>query len=142
MSASNVGHKLFFDNWFTTLDLLIYLKKRGILSCGIVRANRLQGCPLLSNEELKERGRGSIDYKSDLNSGVCVAKWLDNNSEYVALNFAGVEPVGKVKRWSDAEKCKKEIDCPLIVLQYNKGMGGVDLADMLIALYRIPCKTR
>ena len=61
---------------------------------------------------------------------------------HVASNFVGVEPVGKVKRWSGVDKCKKEIDCPQLVLCYNKGMGGVDLADMLIALYRIPSKTR
>ena len=30
--------------------------------------------------------------------------------------------------------------CPQIVIAY-KSMGGVDLADMLIALYRISCKT-
>ena len=103
----NASHKLFFDNWFTTLDLLIYLKKRGILSCGTVRANRLQRCPLLSNKELQKKGRGSLDYKSDLNSGVIVAKWMDNSSVHVASNFVGVEPVGKVKRWSGVDKCKK-----------------------------------
>ena len=35
---ANSGHKLFFDNWFTTLDLLIYLKNKGILACRRCRA--------------------------------------------------------------------------------------------------------
>ncbi len=39
----NNSHQLFFDNWFTTLDLLIYLKSKGILACSTVRSNRLQG---------------------------------------------------------------------------------------------------
>ena len=26
----NVNHKVYFDNWFTSLDLLLYLKQRGI----------------------------------------------------------------------------------------------------------------
>ena len=34
------------------------------------------------------------------------------------------------------------IQCPQLILRYNKGMGGVDKADMLIALYRINFKTR
>ena len=35
---------------------------------------------------------------------------------------------------------KKDIACPKIVRMYDKIMGGVDLADLLIALYRIQCK--
>ena len=35
---------------------------------------------------------------------------------------------------------KEDIACPKIVSMYNKIMGGVDLADMLIALYRLQCK--
>ena len=38
---THANHKLYFENWFTKLALLIYLKKNGILSCGTVRANQL-----------------------------------------------------------------------------------------------------
>ncbi len=41
-----------------------------------------------------------------------------------------------------SEKCRKAIQCPKIVKVYNRGMDGVDLSDMLIALYRIEVKTR
>ena len=65
----NSGHQLFFDNWFTTLDLLIYLKSIGILACGTVRANRLQGCSLQSIREMKKAGRGATDFESDTKLG-------------------------------------------------------------------------
>ena len=81
---ANANHKVYIDNWFTTLDLLIYLKKSGIHCCGTLRANCLQGCPLLSNNVLKQKGRGAIDHKSDLYSGIIVAKWMDNNAVHVA----------------------------------------------------------
>ncbi len=116
---------------------MIYLKHLGILSCGTVRANRLQGCPLLTNKELKKKEGGSFHFKSDLNSGVILAKWMDNNAVHLASNYVGVQPVAHVKRWSGEVKRKIEINCPQMVLLYNKGMGGVDLADMLIAIYRI-----
>eukprot|EP00795_Rhopilema_esculentum_P003262 gene3262-1589_t len=139
---SNRNHRLLFDNWFTTLDLLIYLKKIGILACGTVRSNRLQGCPLQSNKEMKKAGRGSMDYKSDMNSGIVVTKWLDNNCVHIASNFVGIDPLGTIERWCTDDKERKQIPCPIIILFYNEGMGGVDLCDMLISLYRITVKTR
>ena len=36
----------------------------------------------------------------------------------------------------------KAVSCPKIVSTYNESMGSVDLADMLIVLYRIDVKTR
>ena len=71
----HANHKLFFDNWFSTISLFICLKRLGILACGTMRANRLQGCSLKSNKELKKSGRGSMDYMTDLNSGVIITKW-------------------------------------------------------------------
>ena len=127
------NHKLFCDNWFTTLDLLLYLKRIGIHVCGTVRSNRLQGCALNADKDLKRKGRGSLDYKSDMNSGIIVAKWYDNNAVHIASNFVGIEPMGTMERWSPQDKERKEIPCPQLVLQYNKGMDGFDLADMLIS---------
>ena len=46
-----------------------------------------------------------------------------------------------IERWSKPDSTRKLIPCPQIVLTYNKSMGGVDLADMLIAIYRITVKT-
>ena len=34
------------------------------------------------------------------------------------------------------------VNCPQIIKLYNAGMGGADLADMLIALYSVIVKTR
>ena len=139
---AHANHQLFFDNWFTTLDLLLYLKQKGILACGTIRANRLKGCPLKENKEMKAEGRGALDFMCDMNSGIVVAKWFDNNAVHIASNFVGVHPVGSVERWCSDQKARKEINCPQIIICYNKGMGGVDLADMLIALYRIAVKTK
>lgn len=47
-----------------------------------------------------------------------------------------------IQRWVKKEQARKDIQCPQVVKAYNKSMGGVDLADMLIALYRIAVKTK
>ena len=70
----NMGHKIFFDNWFTTLELLHYLKGRGLLAVGTIRSNQLHNCPLRSNKDLEKEGRGALDYRTDNNSGIVIVK--------------------------------------------------------------------
>ena len=74
-------------------------------------------------------------------TGLLVAKWFDNSIVHVASNYAGINPVGSVKRWSKTAKLHQDISCPNMIMEYNKGMGGVDTADMLIALYMILINT-
>ena len=69
----NIGHKLFFDNC-KPIGLLIYLKEIGILAVGTVRVNRLQGCPLERNKATERQGRGSMDYRVDLNTGIFIVR--------------------------------------------------------------------
>lgn len=60
----------------------------------------------------------------------------------LASSFVGVEPLNVVKRYDKAAKIKVDVPAPNIVKKYNHNMGGVDLADMLISLYRTPLKSR
>ena len=57
-------------------------------------------------------------------------------------NYCEPQSVGKVKGWDRQHKQFVEINCPTVVQEYNKLMGGVDLSDMLIALYRTLIKTK
>ena len=125
--------QLFMDNWFSTLPLLSELKTTRILSIATFRSNRL-GCPLMSKKDLKKCGHGSFDYRTDCNTGTYLLKWFDNKCVVVVLSFARVECTNTVERYDLAQKVK--IDCPDMVSQYNQSMGGVDLADMPITLYR------
>ena len=120
---------------------MIYLKEIGILAVGTVWANRLQGCPLERNKAIEKQIRGSMDYRVDLNTGLFIVRWMDNSTVQFASNFVGIEPMGTLNRWDSHGREKKDIACLKIVTMYNKSMGGIDLADMLIALYRIQCKT-
>lgn len=138
---SDMKHKIFFDNWFTTVELLHYLKSKGLLGVGTIRQNRIHNCPLKSTKDLEKEGRGAMDYRTDNNSGIVIARWVDNKTLQLCSNYVGIEPLGSVQRWSKADQRRVQVPSPQIVIAYNKSMGGVDLADMLISLYRIPCKT-
>ena len=119
---------------------MIYLKKEGLLT--VVRSNRLQGCPLLSNKDLQKSARGASDYLVDNNPGIIMLKWLDNSVVQLTSNYGRIEPMDQIERWDKTAGEKKNADYPQIVKAYNKSMRGVDLADMLIALYCISAKTK
>ena len=111
----------------------------GIKTLDTVRENRCGGARLLSDNELKKKGRGQYDFCSSEN--VIAVKWHDNKCVTLLSNAVGVEPVGSVKRFDVEAKCKVDIPCPSFVLAYNKHMGGIDLSDMLLALYKTPIRS-
>ena len=121
---------------------MLYIKNKGILVVDTIRLNRLGGCSVSSNKDLQKTRRGWSDYHTDNNSGIKVVKWVDSNFLQLVSNFAGIESITSIERWCKKEKKRKDILCPQIVKQYNKSMGGVDVADMLIAFYKIPFKTK
>ena len=121
---------------------MIYLTKEGLLAVGTIRSNRFQGCLLLSNKDLQKSARGASDYRVDNNSGIIIVKWLDKSVVQLYSNYVGIEPIDQIEKWDKTACERKNVDCPQIVKAYNKSMGGVDLVDMLIALYRISVKTK
>ncbi|XP_004518464.1 piggyBac transposable element-derived protein 3-like [Ceratitis capitata] len=122
--------KLYFDNWFTSVSLLIALKEMGIFATGTIRKNRINNCQLLSETELKKRGRGSFDTNCEINYNIVCLRWFDSKPVQLISSYIYHQPVGVCKRWSPKEKTYVDIQRPAIVACYNKGMGGVDLADL------------
>ena len=49
---TNQNYRVFFDNYNTTLPLVVELSKHGIHSLGTVRRNRLQNCKLPDDKEM------------------------------------------------------------------------------------------
>lgn len=133
---------VYFDNFFTSIQLLSYLyEQKGLRSLGTLRSNRLRSCPIDDDKTLIKRGRGSFDYSTN-NNDVIVVKWADNKCVTLASTASGVEPVATVLRYDKIEKKKVQVQCPQIVKQYNEHMGGVDLSNMFIELYRTPTKAK
>ena len=64
----NQNYRVFFNNRFSTLPLLIKLQSMGILSTATCFSNRVAACTLMSDKDLKAAEPGSFDYRIDLNS--------------------------------------------------------------------------
>ena len=134
----NIGCKVFFDNYYTTLRLLLFLREHlKIFAVGTIRNNRIHSCPLKTEKDLRQTGRGSHDEVVDANSGLVIVRWLDNKPVTIASTYIGAEPTSNKQRWSSKDKKHIDVSCPAIISEYNQFMGGVDLTDMFLQLYRI-----
>ncbi|KAG5885248.1 hypothetical protein JTB14_025945 [Gonioctena quinquepunctata] len=123
---------------FLHLQILVhYLRnEKGILALGTLRANRSRGCDLKSDKELARGERGSFVQKVVNTTKVALVKWYDNKSVLLCSSYVHVDPVSQIKRYVKGNAQKIDVPSPQIVKHYNTHMGGVDLADMLLALYR------
>lgn len=91
---------------------------------------------------MKKKKRGHSSQVVCNKNNLAVVKWHDNKVVTLISSFVDSHPIEKIRRYSKEDKARVDVDCPQLVRHYNKHMGGVDLADMLISLYRIPFKSR
>lgn len=133
----------YFDNLFTSLNLLQYLRSNGYGSTVTVRENRLpKNCPLSSKRDLSKKQRGYHESILNQTDGVIVTKWVDNSVVCVASTVHGTNPVANVKRYSQKEKKHILVTRPALLEQYSKFMGGTDRMDQNINQYRINIRNR
>ncbi|KAI4469673.1 transposase is4 [Holotrichia oblita] len=70
----NEGHKLLFDNYFSSYQLLQILKSKKIFAAGTIRINRFSNPPVLGDKELKRMGRGAHDEVTSEDKDVVLVK--------------------------------------------------------------------
>ena len=113
-----------------------------ILTAVTIRMDRIKGFPLVAEKDLKKKGRGSSYYMVDLNSEITVLRWFENKCVQIETTYANSTDMQNIQRLDRASKNHIQRAWPNVIKQYKNSIGGVDLADMLIALYRteIKCK--
>ncbi|RXG68343.1 PiggyBac transposable element-derived protein 3 [Armadillidium vulgare] len=134
-SVSNPAfHTVFFDNFFTSYDLMALLSEKGFRSTGTAKDNRLLKCPLPDSKTIDQAKRGTHWSRSD--GKVLVVKWKDIKTVTVVTNFDKVEPLQQCARRSKTEKKRVFVEQPSLIKVYNSFIGGVDLLDQAISDYR------
>ncbi|KAL7286643.1 hypothetical protein TKK_0019139 [Trichogramma kaykai] len=127
----NINHRkisryhLYFDNFFSSPDLMIHLKTIGLKSTGTVRKNRVQ----TDNELDNKASRGTIAIKHEKKSGLNFITVMDSQPVSLLSTAAGVEPLAKRKSYSKNLQSTNEIPFPSAINVYNDFMGGVDMHD-------------
>lgn len=128
-----------FDNFFTSTELLYLLHTNyNIKAVGTIRNPRLQK----TDTTLPTSERGAFLEMVDREHNLSLVKWMDKKEVLVASNFVGAKPLSRVKRYNSETKAHMLLPCPAAIKTYNKVMGGVDLADMLIAQNRINYRSK
>ncbi|KRZ76886.1 hypothetical protein T10_10847 [Trichinella papuae] len=103
---------------------------------------RLRGCRLMSEQALNLSPQGKTDFRTSKADDITAVSSYDNRRVTLTSTYLSVELV-KIKNRLDRKQQKKMIvSVPSIVDDYNLHMGGVDLSNMLSALYKIGHKSR
>ncbi|KAF0039263.1 hypothetical protein F2P81_007498 [Scophthalmus maximus] len=124
---------VFCDNYFTSFDLVQNLQENLGIRC-------MGGATLKTDKELMKEGRGAFDYMSA--EGLLAVKWFDNKCVSLLSSACGITLLSSVKRWSKEAKAKVTVPCPSLIPAYNQHMGGIDLFDMLVHMYKTLAKSR
>ena len=134
------GSEIFFDNLFTSFPLLEQLSEKQIAGTGTVRQNRLAKIPIIKKKALEKKNRGDKEvlYREDQ----VLVGWKDNKGVYMASNKFTGETYTTCSRYSRKDKTKIQVPIPEMFINYNGGMGGVDLLDMMVACYRVRYRIR
>ena len=120
---------VYFDNFFTSLDLLSHLLESGLYGCGTIRIDR-KGFPemlkMVAKKGFRERGESQTVQCQYLT----VTVWQDSHPvTVVATNIDPTQTVQVLRKNKDGSKVT--VKCPQSIALYNKYMGGVDHNDQL-----------
>ncbi|XP_023213047.1 piggyBac transposable element-derived protein 4-like [Centruroides sculpturatus] len=117
-SLLNQGHRLYVDNFYASPKLFDALVEKKTDAVGTVRRNR-KGMPkklTLRNDTL------AAYYRKKL----MALKWLSRREVYMLSTVH-----------DDSMKTYNNICKPEVIIDYNRGMGGVDLSDQRITNYSL-----
>ena len=108
-----MNHNVYYDNWFSSVNLLVELEKMGIQCLGNVRPSRLPACSFIRDKEMKRQGRGTVEEKVTSVEGVemIVLKCYDNKPVHLVSSFAGAYPTSTAQRWDRKEKKSSMSEC-------------------------------
>lgn len=134
------GYCVFFDRFFSSIQLVSKLLKRKIFACGTILQNR-KFFPKTILKEDKTLNIGEYDFATS--GEISVFKWMDRGKKPVVT-------VSSIHKGNDAAMVKRknkigireDVKCPKSISEYNKYMGGVDHFDQLQEYYNISLKSR
>ncbi|GBN58679.1 PiggyBac transposable element-derived protein 4 [Araneus ventricosus] len=132
------GHHIYIDRFYTSVVLMKDLLKSGIYASGTVNTNRKYLPTNIKNVKLADNGSSKCFQCIEEPNLTCTV-WKDKKEIFLLSNGAKNE-ITTVKRRIGGNV--SYVTCPKVIADYNKYMGGVDLADQYRKYYDISRKSR
>lgn len=120
-----------FDRFFTSVSLL---KNITFPAFGTYMKNRKETPNFVGR---MDRGHSQFQVSAD---GLSAARWMDSK-EVLSMSNCHMPHLDQVQR-KQKDGTRSTVDCPLLIRDYNRMMGGVDLADQKTAVYDMNRKSK
>ena len=114
----NKGHKLYADNYYTSIDLALALTEKQIGLTGTIRSNRRRLPENIMKIKKIEKGKSLVARSGNIQ----FLRWKDKKDVYM------VSTVYDAFRNNTSEK-------PNMIQEYNNHMRGVDRGDQMASYY-------
>ena len=131
---------LTFNNWYASTKLMSLLTAMEIPTICTVRYNRIGDTQIKSKYSMSKSERGDFSYAYDDIVGLHCVRWNENSVVTTLSNCIGPYPLDRVERCK--EKKKINVNRPNLIKVYNSAMGGVDLLDSAVGIYRTKIKEK
>ena len=138
----NQGYHLYFDNFYTSPQLVKDLFLHGTPSTGTVKVNRKDFPKCLLNVEKWAKNAERGDVRWVRNSHVLALQWIDCKpvSILTTLYSANDQVSCKRKAKKRGVHSKLTVPQPLAIHEYNQYMNGVDRSDQMLAYHNVSRK--
>ena len=124
------GHHVYKDNFYTSPQLFRGLRDSGFGACSTLRLNR-RGLPAAIKEAVKKGEKKAIQRDSSM----LAIKWMDKHAVTALTTIHKYTDVTAERRTRHATDGLETEQKPQAIIEYNKYMDGVDLADQLLSYY-------
>ena len=124
-----LGHHIFLDNYYMSMELVTALAEKNTLCCGTVNSNRVGLPPDMKKTcaAVKKMKRG--DSIKRMRDGIVAITWMDTQVVNLLTNIPDCLGDANVRRRDKRTGAEIVISRPTAIQIYNENMGGVDLSD-------------
>jgi len=135
-------HFVFFDKFFTSRELLLMLRDKGIRSSGGIRESRLPNCSIKSTQVLANENPGAFDHRFDKTEELLTCRWHGNKDVSILSNYDDIKPSCITKYYNVQNKLKTSVTQPKCIKDYVIGSRGVGLFDWYLNKHDIKIRSR